>query len=120
MLAARRSGGFVSQPVLAAAPFNWQKVLASRPHVPRFLSEFAAVAAAVAEVRLPARAAATGAAGAFAGLSAVERQQRLMGEVSAVITNLLGTGASNVKLFSDLNCLSTHVVWLHMHMYAAF
>jgi hypothetical protein len=116
LLHARRSSGFVSQPVLAAAPFNWRKVLASRPHVPPFLSEFAAEAAAAAEGAAPPRAAAGGAAGAFAGLSAVERQQRLMGEVSAVITNLLGTGASNINLLSMISIISsTCVAWLHMH-----
>lgn len=89
-----RFGGFVRQPVLAAAPFNWRKVLASRPQVPPFLSEFAAEAAAAAEGRGAARAAA-GAAGVLAGLTAAERKQRLMGEVSAVVTNLLGTGETD-------------------------
>jgi hypothetical protein len=108
---ARRGGSFVSQPVLAAAPFNWRKVLSSRPHVPPFLSEFAAEAAAAAAGRAPARAAAAGAAGAFAGLNAAERQQRLMGEVSAVITNLLGTGARNEVAEAHLclqACLPRH------------
>jgi hypothetical protein len=89
----RRFGGFVSQPVLAAAPFNWRKLLASRQQVPPFLSEFAAEAGTAAiDGRAPVGAAAAGSAGRLAGLSAAERKQQLMGEVSAVITNLLGTG----------------------------
>lgn len=87
-VAVNRSSGFISQPVLAAAPFNWSKVLAGRQQAPQFLYEFAAESTAP-EARKRTRPA--GAAG-LAGLSSRERRERLMSQVSAVITNLLGTG----------------------------
>lgn len=80
----------ISQPVLAAAPFNWSKVLAGRKHVPGFLTEFtaAATSAAVpgtAGTRQPV-------ASGLYGLDREERKKRLMQEVSGLVSNLLGNG----------------------------
>ena len=76
--------------MLAAAPFNWPSLLSGQVEVPHFLAEFAPAAAgeaAGAGVTVPA------AGGRFAGLTSNARRQQLTSEVTAVITNLLGTGA---------------------------
>ena len=86
-----RSTTPISQPVLAAAPFSWPKVLAGRKHVPDFLSEFSTSAAATlsvhgtAGVRQPV-------AGDLYSLDREQRRNWLMQEVSSVVTNLLGSG----------------------------
>jgi len=83
-----------SSPVLAAAPFKWSALLGTQPSVPHFLAEFAADAAppASSTVTPAATMAGSAASSRFAGLSTEARRQQLMTEVSAVITNLLGTG----------------------------
>jgi acyl carrier protein len=81
-------------PVLAAAPFNWPSLLSSQAEVPHFLAEFAPAAAGAAAGNAAAAAAAVPAAGGrFAGLTTDARRQQLTSEVTAIITNLLGTGA---------------------------
>jgi hypothetical protein len=68
-----------TSPVLAASPFNWPVLLATRPSVPPFLEEVA-----------PAKQAASIATGASAsaGSTLADVQQ----QVQAVVTQLLGPG----------------------------
>jgi len=77
-------------PVMAAAPFNWSKLLAAQPTVPVLLSEFAEAAAPGAQIA--ARGGLPAAAGRFAGISQQQRQNLIMEELNAVLNNLLGTG----------------------------
>lgn len=85
-----RSGSVLQEPVLAAAPFNWSKLLAGRQPVPHFLSEFTARAATAATGSAPGMKQSI--TNSLANLSSQARKQKLLEEVSQAVAGLLGTG----------------------------
>jgi hypothetical protein len=79
--------GFRVHPVLAASPFNWDKLLGSRQQVPPLLSEFSAAAPAAGAAAAEAPA---GARGVLPGLTPEQLRSRLQQQVADAVNSVLG------------------------------